>query len=408
MGKQVVQTGLDVLENAGFAALGDAHIGIIANQASVNSRLEHLVDVVRKRSRAKLVRLFAPEHGFGGALQDMAEVDTGLDPKSNLQIVSLYGKTEESLAPTKEQLEDIDILLVDLPDIGTRYYTFAQTLAFSMQMAAQTNTSVIVLDRPNPIGGTQFEGAELRKDCRSFCGYAPVANRHGLTLGELANLMRDGFGDRDNGVPPIECELDVIPVGGWSRSMYFQETGLPWVYPSPNMPTVDTAIVYPGTCLFEATNLSEGRGTTRPFELLGAPFIDGQTWAEETLKMAIDKEIGLGGAVLRPVQFQPQFQKWAGKVCGGLQLHVVDRRTFKPFRWGLALILAAAKLYPDEFAWRKDAYEFVKEVPAIDLLFGSPLFRKLVDTEGELGEIIGEIEQFENFFGERREAYLLY
>ncbi len=399
-----VLTGLDGLVEMQFSALRGARIGILANQATVDRNLRHAVDLIHERGSSKVLRLFAPEHGFRGELQDMASVGDSVDPYTKLPVISLYGSTEESLTPRAEHFADLDALVVDLPDIGARYYTFAQSLCYAMKTAQQTGTKVIVLDRPNPIGGALFEGALLMKECRSFCGYAPVPNRHGMTLGELALLMKNGFGTGENAIPPCSCELEVIPAQGWKREMYIDETGLPWVIPSPNMPTVDTALVYPGTCLFEATTLSEGRGTTRPFETLGAPGIDGVRWA----KAALEQGIPLDGAVLRPLTFMPKFSKHANQICGGVQLHVLNSKTFQPFRWSLALIASAAKIFPAQFAWRDAEYEFVKDVPAIDLLYGSSRFRELVGSRGNLSEIAGELESNEHWFGKARKEFLLY
>lgn len=403
MEKTTVRTGFDVLKTMNFSALNGAKVGILANAASVDSSLRHLVDLLFESRVCSIVRIFAPEHGFRGALQDMVEVETIRDPVTGVPVISLYGNSERSLYPSRELLDDLDVLVVDLPDIGTRYYTFAQTLGYAMSVCRDARVKVIVLDRPNPVGGEQVEGVGLAARCRSFCGYAPVANRHGLTLGELAQIMNDGFGEGDCAIPSINCDLIIVPVEGWERRQYFDQTGLPWVMPSPNMPSLETALVYPGTCLFEATNMSEGRGTTRPFELVGAPFIDGPAWAKQTME-----ETELEGAALRPVDFIPQFGKWHHKACHGVQIHVTDREKFKPFRWGLALINAAARHYPTEFAWRDQPYEFVANVPAIDLLFGNHEFRKAIDTRTPLAKIIAQLVDFEKNYAEARKSFLLY
>ncbi len=399
-----VRSGLDVAVLDGFSELSGMRVGIVANQASVGSQLMHIVDLVLQSGSCEVVRLFAPEHGFRGALQDMAAVDHVTDPITGLPVVSLYGSSEKSLYPHRETLEDLDALLFDLPDIGTRYYTFAQTLAYVLSACGPLGVKVIVLDRPNPLNGLAFEGSLLTPHCRSFCGLLPVPNRHGLTIGELAYMTQRGFGEDEWALPPVDCNLQVIKAQGWKREQYFDDTFLPWVYPSPNMPTIDTALVYPGTCLFEATNISEGRGTTRPFELIGAPFIDSINWIT-----AISlEEVELCGAVLRPTAFIPQFNKWAGKSCHGVQIHVLDRSRFKPVRWGLAMLKALARLYPEDFAWRDQAYEFVDSIPAIDLLYGSAAFRKSTEIHSSLAPVIDDLNAFEIWYSDARKGYLLY
>lgn len=403
MSKTLVQSGLDVLATEKCKRLHGVRIALLANQASVDRSLRHILDIFREH-KVNVVKLFAPEHGFHGARQDMATVADAKDAAANIPIISLYGHGVESLSPKDEMLKDVDMVVADLPDIGTRYYTFAQTIGYLMQVAKRTGTKVVVLDRPNPIGGGAVEGAPLRKSCRSFCGYAPVPNRHGLTMGELAVIMNKGFGDGEDAIPAIGCDLEVVAMKGWKREMMFADTGLPWVLPSPNMPTFETALVYPGTCLFEATTVSEGRGTTRPFELIGAPYVDPQKWISETPKMGLT----LNGAVLRPVAFEPQFQKFTRQTCYGIQLHVTDVATFQPFRWGLALLASLAKLYPKDFSWRSDAYEFVDKVPAIDLLYGSARFRELVEKNSSLAPLEDELSAFERPCLTLRKPFLLY
>ncbi len=399
----MVRSGLDSLASSGFAELRGKRLGVLVNQASVDSQFRHLVDLLCENGCTP-VRIFVPEHGLRGALQDMVSVDHSTDPKTKLPVVSLYGNSAASLRPKAEQIQDLEIVVCDMSDIGSRYYTFAQTLAYLMEVAGKCGVKVMVLDRPNPIGGLQLEGGPVTRDCRSFCGLYSVANRHGLTLGELGTLMQRGFGRGDDALPGISCDLSVVKVEGWSREMYFGDTGLPWVAPSPNMPTPDTALVYPGTCLFEGTNISEGRGTTRPFELLGAPFIDGGAWAEA----AYEQGITLEGVALRPVSFIPQFHKWQQKSCSGVQVHVTDRKKFRPLRVSLALIGAVAKLYPKEFSWRREAYEFVENVSAIDLLFGSAEFRRAVETKSSLQKIETLLVEYEDWYRQARQSFLLY
>lgn len=402
--KTPVMTGADVLSAEDFSRLHGKRVGILGNAAAVDRNLRHIVDLLASNSRLTAKKIFAPEHGFRGAAQDMIAVGTMADSRTKLPIVSLYGNTPESLAPKREDLSDLDALVVDLPDIGTRYYTYAQTMSLAMKAAGESGVKVYVLDRPNPLGGISIEGAPLLKSCRSFCGFTPVANRHGLTLGELALIYQRGFGDGEDRYPAIPCELEIVRLSGWNRTAYFDQTGLPWVIPSPNIPALESALVYPGACLFECTNISEGRGTTLPFALLGAPFIDGFAWAEETVRSVFD----LRGAILRPVWFTPQFHKWKGEYCGGVQIHVTDRESFQPFRWSLALIAALRRLYPEQFRWRRDPYEFVKDVPAIDLLYGNPVFREAVDGSGDLAPVAADLEKFEQHFSSERQEFLLY
>jgi uncharacterized protein YbbC (DUF1343 family) len=293
--------------------------------------------------------------------------------------------------------------VVDLQDVGSRYYTYVWTMALALAAAARAGVAVVVLDRPNPLGGVAVEGGPVEPACESFVGLGCVAVRHGLTAGEIAGLVRAGM---PWGAPrfagPLDCDLTVITARGWRRAMDFSATGLPWVLPSPNMPTVDTAFVYPGLCLVEGTNLSEGRGTTRPFEIVGAPFLDGYRLATAL------NEAGLPGVRFRPLSFRPMFHKFAGHSCGGVQLHVTDRATFRPYRTGIALLRAAAGQAPGAFRWRTEAYEFVAERPAIDLLTGSDAVRRGIDAGASLAEITAAFQPFEREFAERRSASLLY
>ena len=309
-----------------------------------------------------------------GAAQDMAHVGDMRDPLTGLPEVSLYGDTFESLSPTAAHLSQIDILVFDVQDIGARYYTYAATMALCMRAARSAGVKVVVLDRPNPIGGLQIEGGGLDPGLENFCGLYPVPQRHALTIGELARLYNDTFG--------IGCGLEVVACEGWRREQYYDECDLPWVMPSPNMPTLDTAIVYPGMCLLEGTNLSEGRGTTRPFELFGAPFIDGLALADEL------RRYDLPGVLFRPCTIEPTFHKFAGQQCGAVQLHVTDRRVFQSYRTGLAVLVAVKRLWPEAFAWRTEPYEFRDDVPAIDLLTGRPAVRAAIDAGADLNTVM--------------------
>jgi len=397
-------TGTDILVASEFKKLEKKSIALLVNQASTDSQYTHLIEHFARRPELNLVKIFAPEHGLWGGPQDMESVGHATEQLTGKPVVSLYDGTVQGLAPREEELRGIDLLVIDLPDIGSRYYTYAQTTAFAMEVAGRTATDVLILDRPNPIDGVTIEGSPLRKAYRSFCGMLTVPQRHGLTLGELAMMYLQGFVTAEDAYPPCKCSLEVIKCEGWSREQYLDEATSSWVIPSPNMPTLATAVVYPGMCLFEGTNISEARGTTLPFEYIGAPFVDGFALREQTLKENID----LKGAALRPISFIPKFQKWANQECGGIQLHVTDRKTYQPVRWAMALISALRKLYPDQFAWRRDTYEFIDHIPAIDLLYGSDRFRLVVDGSGDLSELLPEISDYERSYFEARKPFLLY
>jgi uncharacterized protein YbbC (DUF1343 family) len=397
-----VETGLDVLCRDRLDLCRGRRVGVLCHPASVDGALVHIVDRLIAAG-VRPVRLFGPEHGVRGEAQDMIGVDHGRDAQSGIPVSSLYGETFESLTPRAEDLAEIDVLLIDLQDVGSRYYTYIWTMGLAMVAASRAGVAIVVLDRPNPLGGVAVEGGSLRVGFESFVGLGSVAVRHGMTAGEIARLVRAGM---PWGVPrfarPLDCDLTVVPMRGWRRAMGFEQTGLPWVMPSPNMPTPDTAFVYPGQCLVEGTNLSEGRGTTRPFELVGAPFLDGQRLAR-----ALDA-LALPGVRFRPLSFRPMFHKFAGRSCGGVQLHVVDRATFLPYRTGIALLAAARAQAEDQFRWRSEPYEFVTHPPAIDLLTGGDEVRRGIDAGASLDEIAASFAPFEREFDERRRPFLEY
>jgi len=354
--------------------------------ASVTADLVSARDVVRRVCGDGLRALFGPQHGFAGEKQDnMIESGHGVDPELGIPVHSLYSETR---SPTPEMLEDIDVLLVDLQDVGTRVYTFEWTTALALEACAAAGKEVVVLDRPNPLGGEALEGNLIREGYTSFVGLYPVPMRHGLTLGELAALvnlrMAGGDGgavERSDGVAvrcPGRCALRVVPMEGWRRRMLFPDTGLPWVLPSPNMPTFETAIVYPGQVLLEGTNVSEGRGTTRPFEIFGAPWID---LARVRARFARRR---LPGVVLRDHAFEPTFHKWAGRVCRGFQLHVTDRAAFRPYATTLALLQDIIAEHRDQFAWKQPPYEYVTDRLPIDVLIGDPAVREGVESGVDL------------------------
>jgi uncharacterized protein YbbC (DUF1343 family) len=389
-----MRTGLERLLDDPRSLLGAASVGLVANPTAVDSRLRHAVDLLHSHPDVRLERLFGPEHGIRGAAQDMVGVGEGRDAVTGLIECSLYGETFESLSPRDEQLVGLDALIFDIQDVGARYYTYAATMALCMRVAARTGTRVIVLDRPNPIGGQRVEGGGLEPGLENFCALYPIPQRHAMTVGELALLYRDSFG--------IDCDLEVIACEGWRRETYFEDTGLPWVMPSPNMPTVDTAVVYPGMCLIEGTNLSEGRGTTRPFELVGAPFIDARALCAEL------EACELPGLELRPCTIEPMFHKHAREQCGAVQLHVTDRAVFDSYRTGLALLVAVKRLWPEQFAWRTEAYEFRDDVPAIDLLTGKPAVRAAIDAGEGLDAVAAVAAGGTEVYDAGREAALLY
>ena len=392
-----LETFLDPAKGAAGLALG-ARLGVVAHPASVDAGGRHLVDRLVSDGRFRVVRLFGPEHGVRGEAQDMETVDETVDRGTGLPVVSLYGDTEASLRPTAAHLRGLDAIVYDLQDVGSRYYTFVYTLSYVMEAAKEAGIPVVVLDRPNPIGGLAVEGPVLEPELASFVGRFALPVRHGMTTGELANLFRDGFG--------VGGDLRVVPMTGWSRAQQFEDTGLPWVLPSPNMPTPETARVYPGGCLVEGTNLSEGRGTTRPFELIGAPWLDSASLAE-SLAQAGDSE-GLDGVMFRAVSFRPMFQKHAGRTCGGVQVHLTDRDRARPFATYLVLIREIRRAAPDLFDWRRTRYEFVEDRLAIDLLLGRAGLRAMIEAAAPLAEMEASWSAgLARFVAERR-RFLLY
>jgi uncharacterized protein YbbC (DUF1343 family) len=359
--RSLVTTGLDQLLRRPSVLRG-LRLGLVANPASVTTGLEHAAIALARERGLRLRVLFGPEHGVWADAQDLVEVDDSRDPRTALPVHSLYGRTR---VPTPEMLAGLDAVVFDMQDVGARYYTFAYTLLHVLEACAREGKRVVVLDRPNPLGGVAVDGNVLDPSFASFVGLHPLPVRHGLTLGELALLFRDERG--------LDVDLTVIRMKGWRRAMDFERTGLTWVMPSPNMPTIDTAFVYPGGCLVEGTNLSEGRGTTRPFELVGAPWID--PWA---LAKDLDRE-RLPGAAFRPVFFTPTFQKHAGKPCGGVQVHVQDRRRFPAYLAYLLLIFHARRQDPRQFRWRKPPYEYERVKLPIDILCGTDRIRRAIE-----------------------------
>jgi uncharacterized protein YbbC (DUF1343 family) len=366
-------------------------VGVVCNPASVDAQFRLASDLLHDDAEVSLKAIFGPQHGFRSDVQDnMIETPHTRDRRRCVPIFSLYSETRE---PTAKMLDGIDVLVIDLQDVGTRVYTYMYTMANCMRAAARRGVRVVVCDRPNPIGG-DVEGALLREPWTSFVGQYSIPMRHGLTIGELARLFNSEFG--------LNAELEVVPMEGWRRDMYFDETGLPWVIPSPNLPTLDSAIVYPGAVLFEGTKLSEGRGTTRPFELIGAPWIAAEDLAERM------NGRGLPGVHFRAVYFEPTFQKHAKQTCGGCQLHVTDRRTFKPLRTAVELIEAFHRQRPDHFAWREPPYEYEHDKEPIDILYGTDRLREAIADGAGVSALIATWGQEEEGFRRQSEPYLLY
>jgi len=370
-------------------------LGLVVNQTSLTSNGQFSIGQFHNNKSFKLKTILAPEHGVYGVDQDMALVADEIEPLSGLLVRSLYGTNTSSLTPSSSLLDGIDNLVFDIQDVGSRYYTFIYTLANCMKTCAQSNTRMVVCDRPNPINGLSVEGNLVEKEFHSFVGQYPIPNRHGMTVGELAILFNEHFG--------IKCDLKVIPMEGWERSMWYDQTGLPWVSPSPNMPTLSTATVYPGMCLIEGTLLSEGRGTTLPFEQVGAPYINAEVFAK-----TLNNE-NLPGLFFRPQYFKPQFQKWSGEVCGGVQLHITERNKIKPLATSISMLFFIKKLYPNDFSWRTEPYEFVNDRLAIDLLYGNSTLREAIESGNlSIKKLESSWEEDIKVFSSQREACLIY
>lgn len=388
----IVATGIELLGRGEHRVLAGKRLGLLVNQASTDRNFVHDREIVGAVYPGQLQCLFSPQHGFFSEKQDnMIESAHGTDPVSGLPVYSLYGETR---TPYPSMFADIDVLLVDLIDVGTRVYTFIWTVVHCLEVAAATGVTVVILDRPNPIGGHLVEGNILRPDCASFVGRCAVPMRHGLTLGELALLC--------NRELAINARLEVIRMEGWRRDMCFPATGLPWVFPSPNMPSFVTALVYPGQVIWEGTNISEGRGTTLPFELFGAPFID-----HRHLLGAL-RASDLSGCVLRPLRFEPTAGKWMGQPCAGFQIHVTDMEIFKPYRTSLALLQALFRLYPGQFAYKDPPYEYEFERLPMDLIIGDRAVRENLEAGMEVAELERGWQRELDDYRQRRRAVLLY
>ncbi len=387
---RTVLTGLEVLKNKGFASLKGRKIGLVVNQASVSNKLEHAVDLFRTARGVKLVKVFGPQHGpFGHTQDNMIEWGGYRDKRTGLVFHSLYGKYRK---PTKRMLSGIDTLVFDLQDVGARWYTFISTMSLCMEACGENGVKFVVLDRPNPIGGRKVEGNVVEQRFKSFVGIHPLAARHGMTVGELALMFLHRFG--------IKCELEIVRMKGWKRDMMFGDTGLTWVPPSPNMPLPETAMVYAGMCLLEGTNISEGRGTTRPFEQFGTPGVD-------PYSLCSYLESKVKGAVFRPVYFQPSFQKHAGRICGGAFVHVVDKDRYKPFKTAIAAIYWFKKNWK-QFKWKRPPYEYEYKKLPMEILLGSKRIFNMLNR-GFSPETIDEACRKEAAgFKSMRRKFLLY
>lgn len=384
--------GIENLCGVRVGLLRGARLGLLCNQASVDRELRHSADVLASLEGVNLTTLFGPQHGIRGDLQDnMIETPHELDAETGLPVYSLYSETRD---PTERMLENVDVLVCDLQDVGCRIYTFVYTIANCMRVAKALGKKVIVCDRPNPIGGLAVEGNLLEPEFASFVGLFPIPTRHGMTVAELSWMFNEHFG--------INCDLELVKMEGWSRELWFEETGLPWVLPSPNIPTPDSTKVFPGTVHLEGTQVSEGRGTTRPFELVGAPYIEAAKFARRL------EGLGLPGVKFRAANFQPTFQKHAGRTCGGVQIHVKDRESFEPVLTGVAVTQAFFELYPDEFRWKEPPYEYVYDKNPFDVISGTDKLRKAFERGDSLDSIKGSWAEGLRAFGEIRARYLLY
>ena len=370
-------------------------IGLVCNPASVDHKLRHILDVALADPELNLVALFGPQHGFRSDVQDnMIETphaEYEASSRKRIPLFSLYSDTRE---PLPAMLDGIDTLVIDLQDIGTRIYTYIYTMANCMRAAKRHGIEVIVCDRPNPIAGLEIEGITLEPGNESFVGLYPMPTRHGMTIGELARLFNEHIG--------IGADLEVVTMTGWNRAMFWDDTDLPWVMPSPNIPTLDSAIVFPGTVHIEGTNASEGRGTTRPFELVGAPWVRAERFA------AALNERKFAGVYFRPVVFEPTFQKHARVPCGGCQMHVLDREAFKPVLVGTAIIEQMRAADPGSFKWKQPPYEYEHDKVPIDVIAGAKWFREAIDAGERAEDMARRWEASEDAFRELQRPYLLY
>ena len=385
--------GIEVLLDEKIGVIRGQRVGLVCNQASVlPGSFAHAADVFAANTEFTLTTLFGPQHGIRGDVQyNMIETPHVRDPRTGIMVYSLYSEVRE---PTAEMLADLDTIVVDLQDVGCRIYTFIYTMANCMRAAKKFGKKVVVCDRPNPINGNAVEGNITEDEFKSFVGQFELPTRHGMTIGELAKMFNDHFG--------IGCDLEVIEMTGWTREMWGDQTGLPWILPSPNIPDVDTCIVFPATVHVEGTELSEGRGTTLPFFLNGAPFIDAYEWA------SVLRKCDFPGAAFREAYFRPTFAEFTGETCAGVQIHITDRETFTPVIVGVAIVKTAHDLYPGKFQWRQNAYEYVFDKNPMDVVCGTDKIRKAIESGVSLKSIEESWATGLAEFNAAREPYLIY
>lgn len=382
-----MRLGLEVFLERHTTNYAGKRIGLLTNLTGVNHELESTIDLFYKHEGIQLTALFGPEHGLRGEVQEGKLIDSSIDPYTGIPVYSLYNKDKK---PNVTMLHDVDVVFCDLQDIGTRYYTFIYSLANTMKICGQEGKKVVVLDRPNPINGVTVEGNIVEEDFRSFVGQFPIPVRHGMTIGELAQLFQKEYA--------IDCEVEVIPMEGWSRDLYFDQTDLHWVSPTPNTTTMDMCLLYPGTCLIEGTNLSEGRGTTKPFEIIGAPFIDGRKLADEMNSQ------NLPGVRFRHTVFKPMYQKYEGEVCEGVQIHISDRNRLKAFELGISLLETVYRLYPEQVTFIQSGEQ---NRYFLDLLAGTDQLRNQIQQGNTIefrSQLSNTVKQFEAI----KRNYLLY
>lgn len=385
-----VRLGNEVLVHSMLDLIRGKKVGLVTNYTGVNSEFVSTVEVFHRHPEVRLTALFGPEHGIRGEAQAGERVTSYLDPETGVTVHSLYGETKK---PTDAMLRGLDMLVYDIQDVGVRYYTYISTLCYVMEKAAEKGLPVLVLDRPDPVRGDIVDGNLLNPAFSSFIGLYPIPIRYGMTLGELAMLVNREFG--------IGAELTVVPMEGWRRSDWFEDTGLPWIAPSMGIPTPETAVLYTGMCFIEGTNFSEGRGTTQPFQLVGAPWVNGRELADAL------NDLELPGVFFRPTYFKPTVSKHQGELCAGAQIHLLDRGAFQGSRVGLAVLQTLRRLYPDEFAW----FTFTKEGVTrhfIDLLWGTDAVRHRIDTGEGCEDLLARWEQERADFERIRQQYLLY
>jgi uncharacterized protein YbbC (DUF1343 family) len=392
MTRKNIKLGVERLLEEELNLLRGARVGLICNQASVNHGLRHVADLFHEHPDINLRALFGPQHGIRGDVQDnMIETEHTVDSETGLPIHSLYSETRQ---PTEAMLADLDVMVFDMQDVGCRIYTFAYTMANSMIAARKFGKKVVVCDRPNPINGVDVAGNVLEPEHASFVGQFAISTRHGMTLGELARMFNEHF--------EINCELEVVKMDGWERNYWHDETDAPWVLPSPNIPTLDSATVFPGAVHFEGTQISEGRGTTRPFELIGAPYINSEQYARSL------NDLKLPGVFFRSCIFRPTFQKHAGISCGGVQIHVTNRTEFEPVGTGVAMVKVAYDLYGTEFRWKEPPYEYVYDRNPFDVIAGTSSVRESIEKGDTIEHMQASWAKGLEDFTQVRKRYLLY